>query len=1025
MSQNQSTPSSQPRSSFILTILLLTPLMAGVVILGSILGLFRTLEWALQDQFFILEAKESKDDRIAIVTIDESDIQFLGRWPMSDELLAKVIRNISSQKPLAIGMDLYRDLPVEPGYKELEAVFSETPNLIGIQKVVGNPINPPPLLAEKEQVAANDLVLDPDGKVRRGLMLLPLDSDDNFIEGFGIRMGLIYLEEQQVEFQDGQLNWAHRLRENIDTFRDEKTSPGSFSYKGLSTIAWLLPDWRWIYQVGQARLIPLSSRDGDYSFSDVGGYQILINYRNSEISESFHTISLESVLKGEIPNNFFTDRLVFLGARAPSLNDNFATPFNSTLQNTAADYMPGVGIHATLASQIISAAQEGRPLIRTSPKLLNWLLILIWSGYSVTIGTLCVQNTWILRGITSLVAGEGIVIAIGFVAFQGGWLVPIFTPLVAITIAGVVSMGNALWADLKLSYKQLAEYAQTLEDKVRERTAELESANEEISQLNEKLTDENQRMSAELGVAREMQQMILPKPEELETIEGLDIAGFMEPADEVGGDYYDVFSKDGIVTLSIGDVTGHGLESGILMIMTQTAVRALKENQEVDPVRFLDALNRTLYKNVERMQSDKSLTLVVLNYDGERLSISGQHEETLLVAADGSVQRVDTMELGFPIGLEEEITDFIGQQSYVLKPGEGIVLYTDGVTEAENLEGEQYDLDRLCAVVTQSWQRSATEIKDTIIADLRAHIGKQKVFDDITLLVVKRNADSSMDGDDVHDGDGDSDDVIVNDANVDSNAELNTELNAENAELDADLDAELAPNLTSTLITEPQRESDSEDGSTPESVEDIEVDFPEVFGDFREDLVATAEEEFLQIGFAPTSKPIENRWRNHGLSADFVADYLSTFIPMGDESPQNVDRQATLKSSVSYIANELIENAMKFNDHQSYIVQFSIRLSMESDTLHVILQVSNSLTSESARKFKAFIRDFLAIDPQEFYINQMEASAEDDSSTASGLGLVTMVNDHDATLGWKFETVPGRSPHSQIPIVTTMVQLSV
>ena len=987
MNQNHDEPSSQSRSSLILTILLLTPIMAGVVILGSVLGLFRSLEWAVQDQFLILEAKEPKDDRIAIVTIDESDIQFLGRWPMSDDLLAKVLRHIRAQKPLAIGMDIYRDLPVEPGHQELEALFSETPNLIGIQKVVGNSINPPPTLAEKEQVAANDLILDPDGKVRRGLMLLPLGSSDNLIEGFGVRMGLIYLEQQQVEFQDGQLNWAHGLREKIDTLRDEQTSPGSLQYKALNTIAWLLPDWRWIYQLGKARLIPLSSRDGDYNSGDVGGYQILINYRNSEINESFNTISLASVFKNEIPANFFTDRLVFLGAKAPSLNDNFATPFNSTLQNSAADYMPGVGIHAAMASQIISAAQDGRSLLRTSPKLLNWFLILIWSGYSVTIGTLCVHNTWIMRGITSLALGGGIIVAIGYVAFQGGWLVPVFTPLVAVTLAGVVSMGNALWADLKLSYKQLAEYAQTLEDKVRERTAELESANEEISQLNEKLTDENQRMSAELGVAREMQQMILPKPEELNTIEGLDIAGFMEPADEVGGDYYDVFSKDGIVTLSIGDVTGHGLESGILMIMTQTAVRALKENQEVDPVRFLDALNRTLYKNVERMQSDKSLTLVVLNYDGQRLSISGQHEETLLVAADGTIQRIDTMDLGFPIGLEEEITDFIGQQNYMLKPGEGIVLYTDGVTEAENLESEQYDLDRLCAIVTQSWQQSATEIKDAIIADLRTHIGKQKVFDDITLLVVKRKADPDFN--------------FNFNFNSDSDSDSNMEPQAEGeAEGETELESNLRP-------------------------EEIDDDIPEIFGVFREDLPIASEEEFLQIGFAPTSKPIENRWRNHGLSADFVAHYLSTFVPISDEIPENAERQAILKSSVSYIANELIENAMKFNDHQAYIVQFSIRLLMEVDTLQVILQVSNSLTSESSHKFKDFIREFLSMDPQDFYINQMEASAEDDSGSASGLGLVTMVNDHESTLGWKFETVPGRSPQTLIPIVTTMVQFSV
>ncbi|MFZ9738396.1 MAG: slr1658 superfamily regulator [Prochlorotrichaceae cyanobacterium] len=984
MIQDHNEPASpQSRGNLISTILVLTPVMAGLVILGSVLGLFRALEWAAQDQFFILKAEEPKDDRITIVTIDESDIQYVGRWPMPDGIFAQAIRNIKAQNPVAIGIDIYRDLPVEPGHQELEEVFSTTPNLIGIQKVVGNPINPPPILSENNQVAANDLVLDPDGKARRGLVLLSTDSDENLLEGFGVRMGLSYLEEQGVEFQEGEISWAHQLRQRIDQFKDNRTAPGSLGHKFFSTIAWLLPDPRWIYQLEQARLIPLSDRDGDYNADDMGGYQILLSYRNSSIEKSFQSISLESVLKNEIPANFFSDRLVFMGSKAPSLNDNFPTPYNSTLQGSAADLMPGVALHATVASQIISASLDGRPLLRTSPKLLNWLLILIWSGYSVSIGTLCVRQKWVLRGIASLILASGIIIGVGYIAFQSGWLVPIFTPLVAVTLAGITSMGSALWGNLKLSYKQLEEYAQTLEDKVRERTAELESANEEISLLNDKLTDENQRMSAELGVAREMQQMILPKKEELETIEGLDISGFMEPADEVGGDYYDVFSKDGIVTLSIGDVTGHGLESGILMIMTQTAVRALKETQEVDPVRCLDALNRTLYKNVERMQSDKSLTLVILNYDGQRVSISGQHEETLLVAVDGTVQRIDTMDLGFPIGLEEEIADFVNQQSHVLRPGEGIVLYTDGVTEAENLEGEQYELDRLCAVITQNWQNSATTIKEAIIDDIRAHIGTQKVFDDITLLVVKRKPDP-------------------------------------------DFEAKLASSELAAADPETEEADDREANvPSPELGTALGVDFCETFGAFREDFSAVEEEEFLEIGFSPTSNPIQDRWRNHGLSADFAAEYLATFIPISDETPQNEARQVALKSSVSYIANELLENAMKFNDHRAYSVQFGLRLFMEDDLLRVILTASNSLTPDLATQFKAFIREFLAVDPQDFYITQMEASAEDESGTVSGLGLVTMVNDHEATLGWKFETVAGNLPQSLIPIVTTMVQISV
>ena len=270
--------------------------------------------------------------------------------------------------------------------------------------------------------------------------------------------------------------------------------------------------------------------------------------------------------------------------------------------------------------------------------------------------------------------------------------------------------------------------------------AELERANEEIKLLNEKLTAENLRMGAELEVTKRLQQMILPQPEELE-IEGLDIAGYMEPADEVGGDYYDVLHTDGVTTLGIGDVTGHGLESGILMVMTQTAVRTLKEVREYDPVKFLDALNRTIYKNVQRMNSEKNLTLAVLNYSEGNLSISGQHEETLIVRSDGKIERIDTMDLGFPIGLDDDIASLISHATVKLQPGEGVVLYTDGIPEAYDIDKKQYGVEQLCEAISQNWHNSAQVIKDAVITDVRRHIGKQKVFDDITLLVLKREAE--------------------------------------------------------------------------------------------------------------------------------------------------------------------------------------------------------------------------------------------------------------------------------------------
>ncbi len=258
-----------------------------------------------------------------------------------------------------------------------------------------------------------------------------------------------------------------------------------------------------------------------------------------------------------------------------------------------------------------------------------------------------------------------------------------------------------------------------------------------------RLTAENIRLGTELDITRRLQQMLLPRQDELEGIPGLEIAGFMEPAEEVGGDYYDVLRGDGSLVVSMGDVTGHGLESGVLTIMAQTAVRALMESQETDPVKFLDVLNRTIYGNVQRMNSEKSMTLILLDYRDGILNLSGQHEEAIVVRSASAgispvVERIDTMDLGFPIGLDSDIADFVASVQIKLNPGDVVVLYTDGITEAEDIEGVQYGSDRLCEVISANSKLSAEEMKEAIVADVRQYIGTQKVYDDITVVVLKQ-----------------------------------------------------------------------------------------------------------------------------------------------------------------------------------------------------------------------------------------------------------------------------------------------
>ena len=284
---------------------------------------------------------------------------------------------------------------------------------------------------------------------------------------------------------------------------------------------------------------------------------------------------------------------------------------------------------------------------------------------------------------------------------------------------------------------EIRNYTENLERLVTDRTRELGEAVKEINLLNERLKGENTRLGAELDVARQVQMMVLPRDEELSAVRQLDIVAHMNPADEVGGDYYDILTQDGRAKFGIGDVTGHGLESGVLMLMVQSVARALYESGELDSKRFLEILNRTIFKNVARMKSGKHLTLAFVDYDNNKMTITGQHEEVIVIRRDGQIERFDTGDLGFPVGLEDDIAPFIASHELPFEKGDVLILHTDGITEAANERDELFGAERLCDSALRHSAGTSEEIKNGIIRDLMDHVGTRKFDDDITLVVIK------------------------------------------------------------------------------------------------------------------------------------------------------------------------------------------------------------------------------------------------------------------------------------------------
>ena len=386
-------------------VLFTAPIVSALAIAASSAGLFQLLELATLDQFFRWRRSELPDERILIVTIDESDITKLGHWPMSDEVLTKLLTNLKNNQPRAIGIDLYRDLAVEPGHEALLEVYKSTPNLIGVEKRYGNQVAPPPILKDLNQVALSDVLLDADGKVRRSLLSVN-DKKEGLKLSLGAKLALLYLQNDEISLQP------------ID------------ASKG-------------IFELGKGVFMPLTENSGGYVKADAAGYQLLMNFRGSE--HTFQTVSLTDILENRIPGKIIRDRIVLIGAVADSLKDFVQTPYDSSLLGSARE-TPGVFIHANAASQILSAAIEGRPLIQVWDEEVEWLWIFIWSGIGSIMVLAFLKGSLVKKNVlpksivlcTYIVLAGGSAIAIGYFAFLRGWWIPTIAPLFALAGSGTV-----------------------------------------------------------------------------------------------------------------------------------------------------------------------------------------------------------------------------------------------------------------------------------------------------------------------------------------------------------------------------------------------------------------------------------------------------------------------------------------------------------------------------------------------------------------------------------------------------------
>jgi sigma-B regulation protein RsbU (phosphoserine phosphatase) len=269
----------------------------------------------------------------------------------------------------------------------------------------------------------------------------------------------------------------------------------------------------------------------------------------------------------------------------------------------------------------------------------------------------------------------------------------------------------------------------------------IDGFNEMLSEIRVRDAEIQQRHDQEVALARNIQTSVLPKSFDLE---GFDISAVMMPAEEVGGDFYEFRPiAGGGAWLGVGDVTGHGVTSGLIMMMAQSMFTVLCEESRngqasPSPSEFLVSLNKAMFYNLRaRLEQDKFMTMVVarIHADG-RLVFAGAHTDLLVYRAkDHSVERIATE--GLWLGVAEDIDLMTFDSEVRLGRGDVALFHTDGVTEARNAAGEFYDLDRLTQQLIDLHRIPAADIVTTIANTAWRWAGTPT--DDVSLMAVKRN----------------------------------------------------------------------------------------------------------------------------------------------------------------------------------------------------------------------------------------------------------------------------------------------
>lgn len=378
--------------------LAITGFVAGLRAVSSL----QSFELAVYDRLVQAQPDPAVDPRLTIVSITDADIQSLQQFPIPDGVIAQLLQRVKAHQPRVIGLDLLRDIPLQPGRLQLLRQLQAS-NVVVITNL-GNPPTLPPRGTAPEQVGFNDLALDPGDVVRRNLMFVNVNNRDYY--SFSLRLALAYLNQEGIDFNQN------------DSDRE-------------------------LVRLGKANFKPLELNAGGYQNIDARGYQILLRYRSRNVARQ---VSLSDVLNGKVDPAWFKDRVVLIGTTAATAKDLFSTPYSTA--DADIPRMPGVLIHAQMVSQIMDAALTGKSLFWFWAEWVELVWIAGWAVLGGLIAWFIHHPLWLGLSGAGLIVG---LLATCYGLFLAGGWVPFIAPAIAASLCGGIVVTYWAYVNQKLS----------------------------------------------------------------------------------------------------------------------------------------------------------------------------------------------------------------------------------------------------------------------------------------------------------------------------------------------------------------------------------------------------------------------------------------------------------------------------------------------------------------------------------------------------------------------------------------------